>query len=118
MLLHTPQSTANETCTLDLGWETMQTHLDLRLLRYRAKLAEGRNSTLMQSCIKVQSDLKLSYERHCRDIIQRIGWGYPSDCTANGRTHKHLYMAIETLKRKDRETQLDRLKDMTTTATY
>ena len=27
-------------------------------------------------------------------------------------------MAIETLKRKDRETQLDRLKDMTTTVTY
>ena len=35
MLLQTPQSTANEACTLDLGWETIQTHLDIRLIRYR-----------------------------------------------------------------------------------
>ena len=41
MLLNTPQSTANETCTLDLGWETIQTHLDIRLLKFRARIAEG-----------------------------------------------------------------------------
>ena len=118
MLLQTPQSSANETCTLDLGWETIQTHLDIRLLRYRARLAEGNNTRLMQSCIKVQADLKLNYERQCMAIMGRLEWRHPRDCTANGRSHKHFHLAIEVLKRKDKEQQMNRLADMTTTRTY
>ena len=39
MLLQTPQSTANETCTLDLNWQTVQTQMDIRLIKFRTRIA-------------------------------------------------------------------------------
>ena len=81
MLLQTPQSTANETCTLDLGWETIQTHLDIRLLKYRARIAEGMmngtNRNLLNSCIKAQKEANLNYERSCQEVLQKIQLLYP-----------------------------------------
>ena len=46
-LLATPQSTANETCTTDLGWETMQTNLDIRTIKYRSRIASAEAHTLL-----------------------------------------------------------------------
>lgn len=48
MLLETPQSTANETCTLELGWETIGTHLDIRLLRYRNRISTIEDNAILR----------------------------------------------------------------------
>ena len=62
MLLQTPQSTANETCTLDLNWQTVQTQMDVKLLKYRVRISQAENGTLLRACIETQKKERLAYE--------------------------------------------------------
>ena len=52
MLLQTPTSTANETCIMDLGWETMETYFNIKLLKFRARLQQAKNGSLIRACLE------------------------------------------------------------------
>ena len=82
-LLQTPKSTANETCTLDLNWQTVQTQMDIRLIKFRARIAGAENGTLLRACIEAQKQHNLGFERKCQQIIDACG-GYDTAIGGKG----------------------------------
>ena len=71
MLLNTPQSTANETCTLDLNWQRVQTQMDIKLLKFRSRIEKAENGSLLRACIEAQKADSLGYEQKCLSIINQ-----------------------------------------------
>ena len=72
-ILSTPQSTANETATIDLGWESLQAHTDIRLIKFKNRIQKADASSLLGSCRELQRTRLLPFELRCNDIIESIG---------------------------------------------
>jgi hypothetical protein len=107
-LLGTPSSTANECCTIDLGWETVQTHLEVRLLRFKARIERtARPGSILAACLATQKEYSLPFETHFQNILNKID---APDFTVTDNSQFNLKHATARLMNNDYAKQIERLK--------
>ena len=74
--------------------------MDIKLLKYRARINQAENGTLLRACIELQKKEQLAYERKCQEIITMTG---ERDATEEGKVSKLLAGAVQQLKARDKE---------------
>ena len=88
--------------------------MDIRLLKYRTRINQAENGTLLRACIEIQKRDWLDYETKCQQIIETLGG---RDVTEEGKNSKKVSEAVHQLRVLDRKNQLRRLKEEVTRTT-
>ena len=76
------------------------------MLKYRARIANAENGTLLRACIETQKQGELPYEKHCSEILRKHGI---EDATHYGKNSKEMKTMTEKMKTNDFQKQKERL---------
>ena len=74
--------------------------MDIKLLKYRARINQAENGTLLRACIETQKREKLAYETKCQQITDMLGG---RDVREERKTCRELMEAVQQLKVIDKE---------------